>query len=310
MIRSSCLLVLMCLIVFHRPCQADDHQVVITPGTQYSYAQALLKDQDYETALVEFKRFVHFFPDNNRLDQARFNIGVCLFNLKKYSQAARVFNELITESNDHAINPETYFIQSKAFVNLGNTGYAQLVLQNYLKLVDDQTIIDRIYFELGQIHLADASKFKKSALQSAKENLLKISEAGTHRYGVDAYIGMIEKALNAPQKNPTAAGILAVLPGAGYLYCERYKDALVTFLLNAGLIAAAYTAYEDGNYALAGVIGFVETGFYTGNIYGSITSAHKYNRAATLRILNRDIAVRPSLLPGNAGVAVSFHYPF
>ena len=32
------------------------------------------------------------------------------------------------------------------------------------------------------------------------------------------------------------------------------------------------------NTPLAAVISFVEFGFYAGNIYGAVSSAHKYNR--------------------------------
>lgn len=47
-----------------------------------------------------------------------------------------------------------------------------------------------------------------------------------------------------------------------------------------------------------GVITFVETGFYSGNIYGSITAAHKYNKAAQIKILNKTFDFEPGVGPG------------
>jgi len=73
--------------------------------------------------------------------------------------------------------------------------------------------------------------------------------------------------------------MLSVIPGAGYLYLERYQDALISLLVNTALIFAAYEAFDNDLYVLGGIISFVELGFYAGNIYGATTSAHKINRS-------------------------------
>jgi hypothetical protein len=72
--------------------------------------------------------------------------------------------------------------------------------------------------------------------------------------------------------------LLSIVPGGGQLYCNRYQDAMTAFLINAGLIWAAWEAFDNEQYALGSVISFVEFGFYAGNIYGAVSSAHKYNR--------------------------------
>jgi hypothetical protein len=81
-----------------------------------------------------------------------------------------------------------------------------------------------------------------------------------------------------PYKDPTTAGALSVVPGLGHLYCERYKDGLVAFLLNGLFIAATVEAFHDNQNALGGILGFVELGFYSGTIYSAVNSAHKHNR--------------------------------
>ena len=306
--RYSYILIL--IIILSQNSFAMDQQLVITSGMQYEYAQKLFNEKDYETSMVEYKRFIHFFPEDEHRDQVEFNIGVCLFNLKKFHDAARAFNKIIINGKENNITKEAFFFQSKAFMSLGNTGYAQIVLQNYLKLVDDRETKDRIYFNLAKIHLTDARNGRPDSLILAREYLSKMSNSGGDRYNTDHYLALIIKAQNAPKKNPTAAGLFAIIPGGGFLYCERYHDALVTFLLNAGLMFAAYEAYDHDNKALAGVIGFVEIGFYTGNIYGSISSAHKYNLAQTLGILNEDFSVSSRFDMEKKGYELSFNYEF
>ena len=82
-----------------------------------------------------------------------------------------------------------------------------------------------------------------------------------------------------PQKSPALAGTLAaVLPGSGHLYTERPKDALIAFLLNASFALAAVELYRHEHYTAAGVFLFFEIGWYGGNIYSAIGSAHKFNK--------------------------------
>jgi len=81
-----------------------------------------------------------------------------------------------------------------------------------------------------------------------------------------------------PSKNPTTAGVLAVVPGLGHLYCNRPKDAVVAFLLNGLTIWAAIEAFDEDLDVLGGVLLLLESGWYTGNIYSAVNSAHKYNR--------------------------------
>lgn len=303
-------LILLTLMALMQNTHAQEGQLVITAQKQYAYANKLFNDKDYDTAIVEFKRFIHFFPDSRQVDKANFNLAVCLFKLKKYHDAARAFNDIIINDRQNDLPEDAFFYQSKSFLKMGNTGYAQIVLQNLLKLTEKLETKDRIYFNLVQLHLEEARKSKPGSLALAKAYVSKISAAGADTYNTDHYADLIFKAEHVPQKNPTVAGLSAIIPGGGFLYCERYHDALVTFLLNAGLMVAAYEAYDNDNIALAGIIGFVETGFYTGNIYGSISSAHKYNTAQKLNILNKEFSISSAFDPGKKEYAVSFNFGF
>jgi tetratricopeptide (TPR) repeat protein len=84
-----------------------------------------------------------------------------------------------------------------------------------------------------------------------------------------------------PKKSPAMAGTLAaILPGAGHLYTERPRDALEAFLLNGAFILGAIELFRHENYVAGGIVTFFEIGWYTGNIYSAVSSAHKYNKRA------------------------------
>ena len=309
--RFSILMLMILMGLLGSDLRAESKSLVITSDMQYQYALQLFMENDYETAMVEFKRFIHFFPDSEHMDQAKFSTGVCLYHLEKYHEAARAFNEILLKDKEDEITRESCFFQARAFIKLGNIGYAQIVLQNYLMLAKDEKTRDRIYFNLAQIHLEKAKNpMDQESLAIAKKNLSMMSDPGAIKYNRDYYTNLIFKAKQAPAKSPAAAGFFALIPGGGFLYCERFHDALVTFCLNAGLMYATYSAWDHDNRALAGVVGFVEAGFYTANIYGSVSSAHKYNQAQKLKILNKEFSIASGFDLQNEGYALLLNYEF
>lgn len=284
----------------------------ITADMQFDYALTLFEQKDFAAAQVEFKRFLHFFPQDPRHDRADYTAGVALFHSGQYYEAAKRFDSIIRRSKD-IDNPwarQSCFMQSQAFEAMGNTGYAQVVLQNYLKQTRDTDTKDRIYLELARMHIQNTGAHGKNELDSARKNLMLISPEKQGEYNVTRQLEAIDNAGNAPAKSPVLAGILAIIPGGGMLYCNRYKDAFISFCFNTGLIWAAYTAFDHDNPALGGVITFVETGFYSGNIYGSITAAHKYNKAAQIKILNKTFDFEPGFDPINKSYFLRLKHNF
>ncbi|WDP90409.1 MAG: hypothetical protein HUN04_12175 [Desulfobacter sp.] len=284
--------------------------LVITPDIQYGYALDLFKKGDYTAAQVELKRFIHFFPGDARVAEAEFKTAMALYHSGQFHEAARRFNDIILKEKESPYTRESYFMQSKAFQAMDNPGYAGIVLQNYLKLTEDPETRDRIYLELARLHIRETRELGKNQLEEAQKYLTLISPDRKGEYNVPARLAALEKVKAAPQKNPAAAGILALIPGGGFLYCERYKDAFVTFCLNAGLIWGAYEAFDSGNPALGGVVSFVESGFYAGNIYGSITAAHKYNKTQQIKILDRHFNLTAGIDPGNGAYLITFNHEF
>jgi tetratricopeptide (TPR) repeat protein len=298
------------LVLAAQASQAQTAQMVITADMQFGYADSLFHSQDYPAAQVEFKRFLHFFPEDSRRFEAEFKTAMALYHQGNFHDAATQFNQIILKEGADPMTVESYFMQARAFLKMGNPGYAQIVLQNFLKLNDTPEIRDRIYLELAQIQIQNSNHIGSKDLDQAQKYLSMIPPDKGEPFGVKKQLAAIERAKNAPQKKPGLAGIFAVIPGAGFLYCGRYKDAFVTFCLNAGLIFAAYQAFDNDNPALGGVIAFVETGFYGGNIYGSISAAHKYNRAQQINILNQAFNVGSRIDLKNNSYFFSLNHPF
>jgi tetratricopeptide (TPR) repeat protein len=259
------------------------NEIVINAEVQYNYAKQCLKEKDYTTAIFEFKRFIYFFKDHEYILNAEFLIGQAFYNLKQYKKAIIALNKIIlSEESEIPLSgkiylAESYFVKSKALMLLGKFNASEVCMQNLLMLSDDKIVRDRAYSFLALLYLKIAET-DPDALPRAWEYIQNIS----HENMIQSQREKLQKVLadmnNLKTKSPAFAGFVSIIPGAGYVYCERYKDGLVSFLFNTALMIAAYKAFDNGNYALGGAISFVETGFYTGNIYGAVNSAHKYNR--------------------------------
>ena len=302
------LLLLFLLLALTVPALADS--LTITPDMQFSYAASLFETQDFETAQVEFKRFLHFFPSDPRVPEAQFKTAEALFHLQRFKAASQILNQIIEENPDAPFAQNACFLQSEAFLKMGNPVYAQLVLQNFLKLTEDTELRDRIYDQLFRFHIRETGRLGKDELDKARNVLTQISPQGRETYQVQARLAALDRAEFVKTKDPRVSGILAVVPGAGYLYCERYKDAMTSFVFNAGVMYAAKEAFRKENYGLGGVITFVGSGFYAGSIYGSVTAAHKYNKARQTEWLDREFHLTGGPTQDADGWQFSLNYPF
>ncbi len=278
---------------------AGEKGLYIDPDMQYDYAQKCFEEKDFSTAMVEFKRFAHFFPQEQRARQARFLTGKALYHLKDYDRAKQVFDTFLFPFSEDPLVTEAYFMLGSTYEKMGKSGRAETVLQNLLLLTDDIATKDRIHATLGWINLKRSRDMEPVALERAETHMDKLSQPGALTYGKKRLKKTITTMQQEKKKNPALAGLAALVPGMGFLYCERYRDAAISFLLNAALIMAAHESFDEGHDALGGVITFVEAGFYSGNIYGAISSAHKYNRNQrqnTLESLEQDLK-HPATLP-------------
>lgn len=304
------LLVLFILIIPSADSCAESAQkpaLKIEPDTQYNFAEHYYSNEEYFRAIGEYKRFIYFFPEDTRVPSAAYKIGESYFKARRFREAINSFKTIIDQYDDIDLSIKSYFMISECLVLLGEYGPAISNLHNLIVITDDVQAKDEAYYRIGWIYL-EMEAWEKASLYFAK-----ISRQNTHKYNLKKLSDELNREVTIPRKNPKLAGVLSIIPGAGFLYCERYQDALIAFLLNGAMICAAYEAFDNGNEALGGIIAFVETGFYAGNIYGSVSSAHKYNRNKSKQFLEKlkeNTKISFSAGYNDIGILISFNHFF
>jgi len=303
---GSCLLVVLLALFSYSPSIADSI-LTIDADQQFDFAEHYFSNKEYLRAIGEYKRFMHFFPRDSRVEMVMYRIAESYFNSSRFKEAIKSFEAILMKYTDTEISLKSYFMVSECYLRQKSFGPAILNLQNLIQMTDHRDTKDEAYYRIGWIYI------EMAAWEKARVYFEKVSAQNSDKYRLQRLSAELDQEGTIARKNPKVAGGLAIIPGAGYFYCERYYDGFIAFLLNAALIYAAYESFDNGLNALGGIITFVELGFYAGNIYGSISSAHKYNRRNTqnfIEKLKQNTKINLSAGKKMDRIQLSFRYDF
>ncbi len=289
-------------------CPAHGSVVTIDPSRQRAFANQLFENGQYLRAAEEYQRFAFFFPDQPDSRSMQYNAGKSFMLARDPMTALKIFKSLSGYDNLDDIAVESHFMAAQCHLQMNAYTHALVQLSNLIALSDSAAVKDRAYYRIAWIHI------DRMDWSGALHALGKMTPEGELQYHTDAIKKPLEGAPRIPQKNPSTAGVLSIIPGGGQLYCHRYRDALIAFVLNVGTFWAAHDAFDNDQFALGGLLSFVGLGFYAGNIYGAVNDAHKYNANQKQHFIDqlKQQPLHPGLAPQSnrsglvIGVRVSF----
>ncbi len=235
----------------------------------FPFAKHLFNTGDYFRSITEAKRFIFEYPESPLKLNAEYLIGKAYSRGGDSQKAVEVFKSLLKSNYESEMS-------AQVLVSLGKLYGKE---RNYAK--------GSQYMQLAMLHEhAGKPTAEKAAHYYFLYSLLN-GDKGVLEEGsiLPRWIptAKFESASSQYEqlefKSPTIAGTLsAIIPGAGYYYTDRKRDALAAFILNGLFIWGAISAFENDNEGLGVAISVFEIGWYVGGIYGSANAAHKYNR--------------------------------
>ncbi len=246
--------------------------IEISVDRQLDYANYCFESQDYTAAAAEYKKFIYLFPDDERVDHVDYKIGMAYFYDKSYPKALNQFTRILDQKGPTDTGILSAFMISRCYQRFLNYSSAIANLLYLKQVTADTDLTDKIYYHLGWLYL-ESGDFGRARNAFSNITIANQSVYNTINLKID-----LTAHTQIPQKNPITAGILSIIPGGGYLYCGRYQDALTAFLVNSVFIYGAYESFDEGLYAIGGMMAVIELGFYSGNIYGGVSSAYKFNQ--------------------------------
>jgi tetratricopeptide (TPR) repeat protein len=273
MAKQSCILSLFIALIFSAPAPLLADQKTIQSDDIFQFARQYLDKKDYQKAIIEFDRFIYFFPDEEKVPEARYLTGLCYLESAQFEESREILRKVYEVYRESPYAGEALFLLGESYYRQGLWDESELYFRAIIQQYPHGELKSRAYYRIAWIQLkrnqwAEASSTFRMAEDDSQiqENARLLSQLSLEG----------EK---LPYKNPTSAGVMAgILPGLGHAYCGRYKDGLIAFVLNGLFIWAAVEAFKQDNNVLGGILVAVELGWYVGNIYSAVNVAHKYNR--------------------------------
>ncbi len=237
-----------------------------------SYAESLFQEGDYYRAISEYKRFIYYYPSAKSVETASFRIAESYYKARRWQDAIDLFKIFIEKYPSSGKINDAFLLKGLSEKNVKRYDEALLSFEEILKKATGN-VRHRAIYESALLYV------EREDWGRARETFSKIpGESGLHDSAGRWNSGLL-RINDLPEKSPAVAGTLAaILPGSGHVYTERYRDALVSFFLNGAFIFAAIELFRHDNDIAGGIVTFFEIGWYTGNIYSAVSSAHKYNR--------------------------------
>ncbi|HAS82335.1 MAG TPA: hypothetical protein DCS43_06590, partial [Verrucomicrobia bacterium] len=245
-----------------------------------SFPDALFAEKDYYRAITEYKRVAHLHPATDVAANARYMIGLSYFRGEKWDAAQAAFQQLNRMEVPDPLARRALLMMGECAYRNGDYGTALDLFQTFAVEHPEDPKAEDAGMRMAQsyVHLEK----EPFAVQQA-ERMITQDPPSERVARMHTALQEIDR---IPRKSPRLAGALsAVLPGAGQLYTGRSGDALLSFLLNSGLIIAAVVAFNNDEPVAGGLIAAVELTWYSGNIYGAVNAAHKYNRDQRSRFI-------------------------
>ena len=248
-------------------------QIIIHSADQFNFARTLMKKGDYSRAIGEFERFIHFFPNDSYVKKARLLIGMCYLKSRRHEAARETFSKIIMSKQADPLTGKALFLTGESYYQQGISKEAEHYFRQVIERYSDPDLKNAALYRLGWASMkankwTDASEIFRQVENESPlyENSQQLAEQSL-------------KGSELPEKNPAYAGIMAaIVPGLGHAYVSRYKDATVAFLVNGLFIWAAIQSFHKDQAVLGGILTFLEVGWYSGNIYSAVNTAHKYNK--------------------------------
>jgi tetratricopeptide (TPR) repeat protein len=241
----------------------------------FAFAAALMDEGDYYRAITEYKRFIAYFPDDERIPLCRLNIALAYRKGGKTELALEILQQIEAAYYSTPIAEKAHYERGLTNAASGRHEEAAAAFSEYLLRYPDSIKRDDVLERLGWslVHLW--------RLDRAAEAFSSVGDKSPHYALAKALAAELRGDAEIPRKSPVVAGTLsAVLPGAGQFYTKRPREGITSFLLNGSFIWAIVSLFDHSHEVAGFLLGFFEIGWYSGGIFGAVNDAHKFNRRA------------------------------
>ena len=229
-------------------------------------ADHYVKLKNYDAAITEYKRFLFFQPDDDRVPEIYHRIGILQRNLGLLREAIDSIRQAVIRTSDkeqkseYRINLAVTLIANKDY-DLARLELIKVLIRNPSEALYKRTLFLQGVTYTYQFRWEEAHETLKNYSQDEKLDEL------------------FQKTDNLPYKSKLVAKILSgILPGSGQIYSGNWKSGLNAFALNSAFGYVTVDSILDQNYVDAIMwTYFIFQRYYQGNLYRAGRAVDEYN---------------------------------
>lgn len=231
-----------------------------------SLGRHLAKQGNYDAAITEYKRFLFFHPDDPRVGEVYYNIGLAYKAQGLWTEAVTVLRTATYLAIDSETKSAYQLTLAVTLIATKNYDLAQLELIKVVLRKPSVPLLRRALFLQGVAYIY---QFRWEEARNVLQD-----------YTPDERLGaLFEDALNIPQKSIKVAKVLStIFPGAGHIYAGDWRDGLNAFLLNGALGFLTIDAVLAEHYTDAVLWGgTIFLRYYRGNTFRAKEAVSQFN---------------------------------
>lgn len=250
-------------------CFGSKAQSLYNKENSSAFATYLYASGNYNLASAEFERLLFLEPENDSLRQMIMKSLLLNGDFEAGADRALAFN--VSPQN---LSNGMASLYSYSLISAGKPLAARSFVDISTALGPEQKLYYKAYSYLLDNEFKEARKLKSESSLLMQPELAQL----------------IDETANMPHRSPAlAAGLSAMIPGLGKFYTGDWKDAIIA-LVTVGV--TGYQSYRGFNRnginsGYGWIYGSLAAGFYLGNIYGSASSAKRFNKRQTDKIAQR-----------------------
>ena len=231
-----------------------------------SLGRHLAAQGNHDAAITEYKRFLFFQPDDPRVGEVYYNIGLAYRAQGLWTEAINALRIATHYTIDNESKSEYQLALAVTLIATENYDLAQLEL---IKVMLRNPSVQRYRRALFLQAVTYIYQFR---WEEAREVL--------RGYTTDERLdALFDSAVNMPQKSVKVASVLSkIVPGAGHVYAGDWRDGLNAIVLNGAFGFLAVDAVLDGHYTDAVLwVGIVFLRYYQGNTFRAGQAVEQFN---------------------------------
>lgn len=235
-----------------------------------SLGEHLFTQGNYDAAITEYKRFLFFHPDDERIGEVYHNIGLAYRAQSLWTEAITALRIAVHHAMDDASKSEYQLTLAVTLIAMQDYDLAQLELIKVTLRSPSALLYRRALFLRAVAYIY---QFRWDEAREVLKN-----------WGTDERLDLLfDEVVSGPQKSVRVARILStILPGAGQIYAGNWRGGLNALFLNGAAGFLTVDAALDGYYSDALLWGgLVFWRYYRGNTFRAGQAAEQFNEQRT-----------------------------